>query len=289
MLALLVVCYSYSYSEVIHDTTQNAAINGQQWVMSNVLPGYTGLTVNSISYQYTTLKEAQDQMIVSIQNQQAGGNGLVFNSTDDWSGLPGNTIRKVVTVAGIPYYDWGDGQIMIEGTGTVTDPNVQYNYSYDPCNDNPLYSPSCPGYALAMANLHVKQSLEKIETNQNYDISVDYSISKTELPSYYTEETRLKKPKDLDDEDAKDRKKRGLQSAENALTEANAISQQEILNVMNFVPQFQSYYNVMMRGGVYADATMYKPTTVPENKKGLRVGLAQQLLHNRMVEEQYNR
>ena len=254
--------------------------------MTGVLPGYTGLSVNSISYQYTTIKQTQDGMIVNIQNQNTAGTGLIFQSADDWSGVPGNTIKKVVPVDGIPYELWGPGEISVNGNGLVVNPSVIYNYSYDPCLDNPLYNPSCPGYADALARMYASQMEHVPNTNM---VEEDYSITKTNLPEYYEEKVKLKSPKEMDDEDKRDRKRRGLAAAKNALTEANKISQAEIIAAMNHVPQFQNYYSITIAGGVYQDATMYKPTTVPENKKALRVGLAQQMLHNKMVDQQYDR
>ena len=284
-LALSVAFCSYCYSEIVHETSQNAAIDAQQWVMTNVLPGYMGLTVNSISYQYTAVKETQDAMLVSIQNQQAGGAGYVFRSVDDWTGLPGNTIRKSVPVGAIPYESWGAGEISIEGTGSVIDPNIQYNYSYDPCASDALSSPSCPGYAAALAARYAAQASDTEQ--QDYSIS---SSSNTVLPDYYDEENASSKdPKQMDEEQSRERKRLGLKASENALTQANQISQSQILEAMNYSPQFQSYYIAAISGGVYSDAPMYKPTTVPENRNALRVGLAQQIMHNKMIDEQYNR
>lgn len=289
MLLVSVVCSSYSYCEIVHGSTQNAAADAQQWVMTNVLPQYMGLTVGSVSYQYTVVKTTQDDMVVTVQNKQAGSDGLVFQSADNWSGVPGNSIRKTVAVNNIEGINWGDGEIAIQGYGSVINPNVQYNYSYDPCVGDPLFSPSCPGYAAAYA----KTQLDKV-INVSYDLipetTTEYETQATKLPEYYEEETGSKKSaKELDDEDNADRKKRGLRSAANALTEANALSQQQILDAMNFVPAFQSYYDIVMSGGVYADATMYKPTNIPENRSALKVGLTQQLLHEKMVEQQYKK
>ncbi len=42
-----------------------------------------------------------------------------------------------------------------------------------------------------------------------------------------------------------------------------------------------------MTGGVYEDVQGYSSERVPENRKGLRVGLAQQLLHTELVNSQY--
>jgi len=38
---------------------------------------------------------------------------------------------------------------------------------------------------------------------------------------------------------------------------------------------------------MYANQPFYEDKKVPENQRGLRNGLAQQLLHEKMVEQQY--
>ena len=93
-LPLLVVlgCWAgYSYSESIapyYGTTPNAAAGGNSWSMNNVLPsGVPGLDIDLVIYQYTPIKETQDDMIVHIQNENANGTGYVFRESDDWSGL----------------------------------------------------------------------------------------------------------------------------------------------------------------------------------------------------------
>ena len=62
--------------------------------------------------------------------------------------------------------------------------------------------------------------------------------------------------------------------------------QAQILGLINYVPDFNSY-QVMMNGGYMPDATGYPDSRVPENRRGLRNGLAQQLLHQQMVDMQY--
>jgi len=44
-----------------------------------------------------------------------------------------------------------------------------------------------------------------------------------------------------------------------------------------------------MNGGYLPDAAGYPDSTVPDSRRGLRNGLAQQLLHEQMVELQYNK
>src|SRR5210317_1007511 len=108
----LQLCSSYSYSEEIFGTG-NAS--GLTWTMENVLPAQSGLTVNSVFYRYTTVKNPLDDMIVHVQNEDALGSGYIFRSSDDWSGLPGNTINKLIGVESIPRERWGNGSIEVEG------------------------------------------------------------------------------------------------------------------------------------------------------------------------------
>ena len=95
-LALL-VCSSYSYSEQVNETSTNAAAFGLNWVMTNILPQNAGLTVNGIVYRYTTVKNAEDDMVVYVQNEDAINGGYIFRNADDWSGLPGNSIKGLAT------------------------------------------------------------------------------------------------------------------------------------------------------------------------------------------------
>ena len=77
-----------------------------------------------------------------------------------------------------------------------------------------------------------------------------------------------------------------LEVATAATLEAQTAAQNNLLSVMAFVPNFSSYQTTIP-GGVYEDAPGYAPSTVPESRRGLRNGLAQQLLHEKMVEMQY--
>jgi hypothetical protein len=68
--------------------------------------------------------------------------------------------------------------------------------------------------------------------------------------------------------------------------EAQQAVQRQVLALINYVPDFNTYQR-QMNGGYLPDAVGYADTQVPESKRGLRNGLAQQLLHEQMVEMQY--
>ena len=79
---MLLACYSsYSHSEIVYGTSSTTGLN---WVMTNILPAYTGLEVNGLVYQYTTIKDAEDDMIVYVQNENAQGDGYIFTFADNF-------------------------------------------------------------------------------------------------------------------------------------------------------------------------------------------------------------
>ena len=138
-------CSQPSYSEEVYGTTNNAAAFGLNWVMTNILPAQAGLEVNGLVYQYTAVKDPETGMIVYVQNEYADGSGYIFRNADDWTGLPGNTIRKKFVFPNLNAELWGPGSIEVDGEGTVEDASVVYSYRYDTCFD-PQSDPSCPGY-----------------------------------------------------------------------------------------------------------------------------------------------
>ena len=75
-----------------------------------------------------------------------------------------------------------------------------------------------------------------------------------------------------------------------ATLEAQQALQAQIAALINFVPGFNAYGQVGIPGGdIYADQAFYADEKVPENQRGLRNGLAQQLLHQEMVDLQYEK
>jgi hypothetical protein len=50
----------------------------------------------------------------------------------------------------------------------------------------------------------------------------------------------------------------------------------------------QGYYSAVIPGGVYKDSVILVDKKLPDARAGLRNGLAQQLLHQKMVDMQFN-
>jgi len=247
--------------------------------MTEVLPQQAGLTVSNVIYRYTSVKQIEDDMLVHVQNQNAQAPGFIFRETDDWSGIPGNTINKVVPVQNIPLELWGDGSIEVEGVGQVTDASVFYSFQYEPCFD-PQSDPTCPGYKDPFDMM-----MEAVDV---YDPMNDQLIQ---------EELNRKAAMDEEDEEDRQRRKmmaegkkesnleRALSIVNTALMTAEAQAKAAELMAMNFIPQ--TYYQAIP-DTKYEETVVLNGGNIPDNNKGRRVGFAQQLLHEKMVDSQYN-
>lgn len=73
-----------------------------------------------------------------------------------------------------------------------------------------------------------------------------------------------------------------------ASLDAQKLIQAEILALINFTPGFDNY-GFTLAGGFYPDGKLYETKQLPESRKGLRNGLAQQILHERLVDMQWER
>ena len=289
LTVLVVFLPSYSYSESISPyfgTTPNAAAGGHTWSMGTVLPTPPGLDINGVIYSYTPNKNTEDDMKVHVQNEKVGG-GYIFRETDDWSGAPGGIeIRKVVPVIPqLPRELWGDGSIEVEGTGTVEDATVIYSYKVDPCYD-PQFDPNCPGYVTPVPVI----ATPEIEI---YDATEDEYVNLSSDEQVLLEENERAVEEELDeDEEEEEKRKREYRLAMLADTNAAQLfAESQRIQQMNEIMQNQvnnTYLNKVINGGVYNETIKLVDKKIDDNKQGLRNGLAQQLLHEEMVNMQYS-
>lgn len=291
-LLVVLVCWAgYSYSESIapyYGTTPNAAAGGQTWSMDNVLPsGVPGLDIDLVIYDYTPIKETQDDMVVHIQNENADGTGYIFRESDDWSGVPGGVeIRKVIPVIPLNRELWGDGSIEVEGTGTVENPSVIYNYRVDPCYD-PQFDPNCPGWE------PIIPEIETVDLDDLYDPLSDpfAATAETDAEQYEDEdelsEEEKKKKEEEEERASKERLEKALAAANTTMLFAEAFAQDQMLQSMNMAINMNTYYATSIPGGTYNESVVLVDKEIPDNKQGLRNGFAQQLLHEKMIEMQY--
>ena len=276
----LVLLHSYSYSEpYTYGATGNAASGALGWSMDSILPSIGGVDINGLLYRYTTVKDPEANMKVHVGNRNASGDGYTFRETDDWSGVPGNTIVKSFPLSNIPASKLGTGFVEVEGQGTVKDAVVIYNYRLDRCYD-PQSDPTCAGYVKPMLVLP-----EVVVYNALEDDAVIDTLEADEFQ--YDEDGEL-----IDDEEEEDEETRiemGLTASANALTLFKTQNQSDIILAINKQTNINMYYNAKINGGTLNDAAGLKDGTIPDNKKALRNNLAQQVLHEKMVDMQYNK
>lgn len=253
--------------------------------MGTLVPSSPGLSINGVIYRYTTVKDPDAAMLVHLQNEDADGDGYIFRETDDWTGLPGNTINKLIAINNIPISRWGDGSIEVEGEGQVVEPTLVYTYQIDECF-NPQSNPICPGYVDPATFLSAENIIDP------YDPMADDAVLDTleaTNPELYEEE-EVDETIESDKEKAtRDNFEKGLAASQNALTLANTISQDTVISAMNTPVNMYSYYATSISGGAYRETTQLVDAKLPENPRGLRNGLAQQLLHEEMVDAQYEK
>lgn len=294
LVALVLVPYC-SYSESIspyYGQTGNVANNGNTWSMDSYLPSNVpGLDINGVIYNYTINKNTNDQVGVEVRNKRATGSGYIFRSRDDWlpGSLGGTQINKVVPVAPSNRALWGDGEIAVDGPGSVTDPRLIYTYKVDPCF-NPQFDPNCPGYVRPDPYIY------EVDLDSIYDplkdefINIDLSIDTDLLEEDEKEELSEEELAEKELEEKKDRAERlekALAAADTSAFFAQSIAQASIVDSMNRTISMDSYYQQNIVGGVYKDNVVLIDSKLPESRSGLRNGLAQQILHEKMIDMQY--
>ena len=270
MASLLYCCYSYS--EPVNEISPNAATNGLNWVMTNIIPQYTGLKINAVAYEYSVIKNQNDNMIVNVQNKDIRSNSYIFRSSDDWSGLKGNTITKVVPVDNILGTYWGPGEIKVDGKGEVKNASVKYKYTYDTCAITKT-DPNCPGYVPPLTNKEV------------IDPADDDLVKKALADKVYRE---VEKQVQFELSEKKKKEEVIKKVVKNSLISDKDAQRTLEFEMMNNIPGY-NMYTVSMPSGVYNDVLKYPEKYLPDNRRGRSLGLAQERIHNEMVNSQYSK
>ena len=232
--------------------------------MTNVLPQYTGLTVNAINYKYTTVKLASDPLIVTVANSNTTNTGYVFRSQDDWTGLNGNTITKTIPVQGISGTLWGTGSITSVGVGSVQDAEVKYSYRYDSCFSTATVDPSCPNYKLKLPNVSASAETQPPELKKFQDDSQEQELAQQLLkPEQFKKPQALKK------------------------LSTNTLANTAVFASLEAASSLPKLYNVSLFGGLYPDTVKLSDRRLPDSRNAQRLSSSQELLHTRMVDQQY--
>lgn len=256
--------------------------------MGDILPDPPGLFVDNVIYTYRIDKETGDTVNVYVYNENANGTGYIFREKDEWApgSLAGTQINKVLPLGRLHRDVFGDGGIDVEGDGSVYDTNVVYTYRVEPCYD-PQFDPNCPGYKLQIPDIYTGDDIVIYDAVSSGDADrFDY-----EDEAEYDDEKELTDEEiaKLEEEEEKDREMRleqALFEAGRAALFAEALAMSELTNATQL--NMNSYYARSIPGGSYNDTVALIDKQLPENQRGLRNGLAQQLLHQQMVEMQYS-
>lgn len=288
--ALVVSWPSFCYSDSVtpyYGTTNNAAAGGLSWSMSTVLPDPPGLDIQGVIYSYVIRKEDGSLVQVHVQNELAGGDGYIFRESDIWEpgSQDGTRLSRVVPVVpGLPRELWGDGSINVEGEGSVDQARVLYQYRVDPCFD-PQSSPACPGYVEPAYNIYEPAFSIYDATAEGHD-----RISQFEDPYGESEEESEEEREEREREEERDRAERlekALSAADATALFAQAFAASQALQTMALAVNMNSYYSATIPGGNYSDTIELRDKQLPDNPSARRNNLAQQLLHQRMVDMQY--
>ncbi len=178
-------------------------------------------------------------------------------------------------------------------------------YSSNPCYNNPLYDPACSGYAEAIAQLILEQQelaitsipeqeifyeepIQNITSNES-SMGMENTQSQSQSnssPDQDNTEEKETKGKKLKEAAKKIAAKLQEQIVESENMTEQQLAQAEMLAMINYVPAFD-LYKMTLAGGTYPDVVFYPTTTVPDSPNGKRNNFAQQLLHQQMVDMQY--
>lgn len=252
--------------------------------MENVLPPESGLVVNGLIYRYSVEKDPSSDLQVTIQNEYSMGEGYIIQHTDDWSQLPGNTINKMLSFGNIPREYIGNGEVSINGEGTISNSYIAYSYRYDECYIV-LSNPSCPGYDRALYDWLKNNGLLDKGPDVNdpfYDEWVQLTLNREVEIDTENENVDLKDIKD-EEEDS------GI-AALNADVDiegfVDGAAQAAIIQSYSTIPKFDSYYTTTIAGGVYEDVLVLDDRELQDNSDVLS-NLTEDRLHRDMVRSQY--
>jgi len=291
LLLLALVCWpGYSYSESIapyFGYTGNAITDQSlAWSMPSVLPNPPGLDIQNVIYSYKIQKETGEWVTVHVQNENANGTGYIFRETDEWKpgSIAGTGISKAVPVGNLPREAWGDGSIDVDGNGSVYDASIVYTYRVTPCYD-PQFDPNCPGYVVQIPDIpEVDYEVYDVFDDENVDMERNKTIEQDEI-------NREQAREDEEEEEEERKRKYRLEKLLTSLQAAQLANENLVIRQMNAAANSEInrlYKSKEIPGKEYSDTVTLVDSKLPDSNRGLRNGLAQQLLHNQMVEMQYS-
>ena len=284
LLALVVFSWPcYSYSENIYGNTKNAASDAHKWVMNNLLPAQTGLTVEGVFHKYTITKQPTTNSTVSITNKKVGGDEYVYEYVDDWNNLPSGTKIKYDQIVPTLGNLFGDGEIKVTGDGSLSDVLILYHYKYDPCH-TPLSDSSCPNFKdalydyLSTNGLLTSPNVDDPYYNQWVQIQLDEQAE--------VEEQEVDEPEE--EEASEELTVEEVLSVAGVVDKiADPVQQLKMMQQIAAIGKLELYTNRDIDGGVYEDVLQIDGGEFKDNVKAFR-SLGQDSVHRSMVRSQYD-
>lgn len=278
------VSYSYCFSDSLVGRTNNAAVDGYNWIMTEVLPYTTGLNIDGVTYRYSIDKQPEDDATVYIRNPDTEVEGYVYEREDVWDGLPGNTKVGYDPLIATTASRFGDGEIGIDGVGTLSDVSIFYHYSYDTCTV-PLTSPSCPGYLDALYKYLLDNGLLD-GSNKDDPYYNEWVQAQLNLEAEVEEQEFSEAPEEDESRDEVDMEA-ALSISGAAEKIADVAMQEQMLQSLANMAALNPYYEVAIDGGVYEETIQLEDAEIQDNRRALR-SLASDSLHREMVKSQYD-
>ena len=250
--------------------------------MNNLLPSQTGLSVEGIFHRYTLTKDATKDSTVSITNKKIGGDGYIYEYTDNWNKIPGGTKVSYDAVPSVLGNLFGDGEIKVTGDGSLSDVTILYHYKFDPCH-TPLTDPSCPDFKDALYqylldnNLLNSPNVEDPFYNKWVQIQLEEQAEAEEQEALEAQE----------EEESEELTVEEILSVAGAAEKiADPMQQLNMMKQIASIGKLELYYNVVIDGGVYKDNLTLEGGTIEDNVKGLR-NFTQDNVHKSIVRSQY--
>jgi len=254
--------------------------------MTRVLPPEAGLEIQGIFHKYTITKDSGADATVSITNKNATGSGNIYERHDNWNQLPGNTKIGFDLVPITPATRWGEGKISVDGSASLSDVIVAYNYRFDPCFI-PLADPSCPNYDSALYKYLTDNNLI------NNEPSIDDPYFDEWVKFQLDRKAEQQQEEDAEEEEKEEEKEnsdmeKALSVASIAINISNPLQQLDMMSQIVSEGTLDGYYGAVIEGGTYEDTVALTDTEIKDNYRALR-NLAQDGLHRTIVRSQYDK
>ena len=133
-----------------------------------------------------------------------------------------------------------------------------------------------------------EESTEKEATEESTDTNVEAKPAKKKLKKLTKKQKEAAKRKKMKEIIKEKLKKLAVTMGKAKSLEAQQALQAQINALINYVPGFNAYGQLSIPGrDFYQHEDIYLEKKIPENQRGLRNGLASELLHKKMVDMQY--